>query len=164
MPFCYVSFWRLVSQMYHSMYNTLLIYYNSICFASVIQIITCFKLDTTSPDVTWNFASIALWATVEVNLAVLAGNCRWLPLLTGTKLNDYSLPSITASYLFSDFQRLSQKHPNLTTNQPPFFIMERQIEASDEHLQRWLFRLHKTSCGYRRRIQQDLGWSLCLCF
>ncbi|PMD16061.1 hypothetical protein NA56DRAFT_649673 [Hyaloscypha hepaticicola] len=43
-----------------------------ICFATIIQIIICFKLNVTSPDVTWNFALMALWATVEVNLAVTA--------------------------------------------------------------------------------------------
>lgn len=43
-----------------------------ICFATIIQIVICFKLNVTSPDVTWNFALMALWATVEVNLAVIA--------------------------------------------------------------------------------------------
>ncbi|CZR56241.1 uncharacterized protein PAC_06129 [Phialocephala subalpina] len=43
-----------------------------ICFATIIQIVICFKLNDESPDVTWNFALMALWATVEVNLAVVA--------------------------------------------------------------------------------------------
>ncbi|KAH0551520.1 hypothetical protein GP486_007263, partial [Trichoglossum hirsutum] len=43
-----------------------------LCFASIIQIVVCFRLDATSKDVTWNFAPIAIWASVEVNLAVMA--------------------------------------------------------------------------------------------
>lgn len=55
----------------------------------MIQIVICVRLDTTSPDVTWNFAPIGIWAAAEVNLAVMACKCACYDDVS--VLNDLSL-------------------------------------------------------------------------
>jgi hypothetical protein len=43
-----------------------------VCIASVVVIIHSYSYDTTSPEMPWNIAPIIVWATVEVNMAVIS--------------------------------------------------------------------------------------------
>lgn len=100
---------------------------------------------------------MALWATVEVNLAVIAGMWTPLSLLISAKSYCYSLPAITSPYISLGGQWFSEKH---STKRKSFCIKERQIEPSDtEHAQKGLFRLYKTTCGHGYRRQWELQWS-----
>lgn len=54
----------------------------SICIASVILVIVCFRLDQTSLDVTWTLVPVELWAAVEAHLAIVSGERLIYPLPT----------------------------------------------------------------------------------
>ncbi|KAH8199712.1 hypothetical protein TruAng_006120 [Truncatella angustata] len=43
-----------------------------VCIASVIVLVYSISYDTNSPEISWNVAPIMIWATVEVNLAVIS--------------------------------------------------------------------------------------------
>jgi hypothetical protein len=49
-----------------------------VCIASVVVIVYSCSYDTTSPEILWNIAPIIIWATVEVNMAIVS-SC--LPIL-----------------------------------------------------------------------------------
>jgi hypothetical protein len=80
---------------------------------------------------------MALWATVEVNLAVIAGMWKLLSLLISAKSYCYSLPAITSPYISFGGQWFSKKY---SKERGLFYIMERQIGPSDTELaQKGLF-------------------------
>ncbi|KAK9421296.1 hypothetical protein SUNI508_05834 [Seiridium unicorne] len=45
-----------------------------VCIASIIVLVYSIEYDTTSREISWNIAPIMIWATVEVNLAIVSGN------------------------------------------------------------------------------------------
>ena len=51
-----------------------------VCVASIIVLAPAFHFNGADEDVTWNNVSMFIWATVEVNLAIVAGS---FPLLRG---------------------------------------------------------------------------------
>ena len=44
----------------------------SVVAVSIILLIVCYRLDNTSPDVTWNISPVVLWAGTEINLGVVS--------------------------------------------------------------------------------------------
>ncbi|KAL8640532.1 MAG: hypothetical protein Q9226_008738 [Calogaya cf. arnoldii] len=44
---------------------------HGIVAVSILLLVVCYKLDNTSPDITWNISPIALWAGTEINLGVV---------------------------------------------------------------------------------------------
>ena len=83
---------------------------NSVCIISIILIVECVRLDPKSPDITWNFAPIILWAGVEQNLAIVSGTLPLSRLNGQARIQNrssrinltvplYSLPSIPPSDL-----------------------------------------------------------------
>lgn len=49
-----------------------------VCIASVVVLVYSIQYDTASPEMPWNVAPIIIWATVEVNLAIVSGMCSLL--------------------------------------------------------------------------------------
>lgn len=48
----------------------------SVCIASIVVVAYSITYDTSSPEVSWNVAPIMIWASVEVNLAIVSGKNR----------------------------------------------------------------------------------------
>ena len=44
-----------------------------VCVASIVVLVESIMYDTSSPEMPWNVSPIIIWATAEVNLAVVSG-------------------------------------------------------------------------------------------
>jgi hypothetical protein len=71
-----------------------------VCVASVVVLVYSIQFDTSSIEMPWNVSPIIIWATVEVNLAIVSGMCRLL-LRVASLLNHPAacLPMLRPIYL-----------------------------------------------------------------
>lgn len=70
---------------------------SSTCIASMIVLAPAFNYSEQSDDITWNNVSMFIWATVEVNVAVAAGN--FLPNLGAWVANPSILSNLLIDWL-----------------------------------------------------------------
>lgn len=93
-----------------------------VCIASVVVLVYSIHYDTKSVEMPWNIAPIIIWATVEVNLAIVSGESSTLTAKPTILTRDCSMPSNASSDLAyhgttpSDKELLGrfQIHPTLT--------------------------------------------------
>ncbi|KAL9601246.1 MAG: hypothetical protein Q9219_002651 [cf. Caloplaca sp. 3 TL-2023] len=62
---------------------------------SIILLVVCYKLDNTSPDITWTISPVVLWAGTEINLGVVTA----------------CLPSLRPIFLLITKGRVKPDHP-----------------------------------------------------
>ena len=54
--------------------------FHSVVAVSITRLIYLVGLDIASPDVNWNFASAQIWTCVEMNIAIVSGENRQIPI------------------------------------------------------------------------------------
>lgn len=68
-----VHVWYLVRILYRSLPPTIsLTKEYSVCIASIVVLDESLKYDAKSPEIPWNISPIIIWATAEVNLAIVS--------------------------------------------------------------------------------------------
>ncbi|KAL9601751.1 MAG: hypothetical protein Q9179_002774 [Wetmoreana sp. 5 TL-2023] len=102
---------------------------------SIALLVVCYKLDSTSPDVTWTISPIVLWAGTEINLGVVTACLPSLRPIFLLIVRGSARPDATKgdSRQFSKTNALKSKAMGMFGSRGHSANMYRGMHAEDEH-------------------------------